>query len=345
MQVIQQLLAARRLLVLAGVSGEALNKRLQFLDLLLVLLVYILLLARHHLGVFIPEVVVADIHLDLAEVDVADVRTDLVEEVTVVADDDDRIREIQQEVFQPADGLDIQIVRRFVQQQDVRISKQRLRQQHLDLLAAVQLAHQLMLKVEADAQTRENRFRVALGAPAVQLGELALQLAGALAVRVGEILFGVKLVLFLHNLIEALVPHDDRLQHFIAVKLKVILAQDGHALAGGDDHFTRGRLQLAGEHLQESRFARSVCADDAVAVTGGEFNVDVLKERLSAVRKGNILGCDHVTRFSFFLLHIPKFTYIFYYRIKSAFLQALIPPNSGSRESRGTPAPPAETAS
>ena len=77
----------------------------------------------------------------------------------------------------------------------------------------------------------------------------------------------------------------------------------------------------------------------------GAFNVDVLKKRLSAVRKGNILGCDHVTRFSFFLLHIPKFTYIFYYRIKSAFLQALIPPNSGSPESRGTPAPPAETAS
>ncbi|MFR8176287.1 MAG: hypothetical protein ACLVB5_03985 [Christensenellales bacterium] len=92
------------------------------------LLVGLLLLAQRQLAVFIPEVVVADVHLDLAEVDVTDMRTDLVEEVTVVADDDDRIREIQQEVFQPADGLDIQIVRRFVQQQDVRVSKERLRQ-------------------------------------------------------------------------------------------------------------------------------------------------------------------------------------------------------------------------
>ena len=151
--------------------------------------------------------------------------------------------------------------------------------------------------------------------------------------------------------------HDDRLQHFVLVKLKVVLAQDGHAFAGGDDHFARGRLQLAGEHLQESRFARSVCADDAVAVTGGEFDVDVLEERLAAVRKRNILRCDHVTRFSFFLLHIPKFTYIFYYRIKYSFSSSPYQPSASfqiyirmnraaqSLPSRGTPAPPAETAS
>ena len=94
LQVIQQLFAAGRLFMLAGIGREALNKRLQFLDLLLVLLVDILLLARRHLGIFIPEVVVTNIHLNLAEVDIADVRADLIEEVTVVADHDDRIREI-----------------------------------------------------------------------------------------------------------------------------------------------------------------------------------------------------------------------------------------------------------
>ena len=157
-----------------------------------------------------------------------------------------------------------------------------------------------MLQIKADAQTGEDHFSVALGVPAVQFGKFALQLAGALAVRIGEILFGVKLVLLLHDLIKALMAHDDRLQHLIAVKLEVILAQHGHAFAGGDDHLARGRLQLTGKHLEERRFARSVCADDAIAVAGGEFDVDVLKERLTAVRKRNILGCDHVIRFSFF---------------------------------------------
>ena len=120
LKVVEQLLTAGRLLMLAGVGREALNKRLQFLDLLLVLLVDILLLTGCHLGIFIPEIVVADVHLNLAEVDIADMCADLIEEVAVMADDDYRIREIQQEVFQPADGLDIQIVGRFVQQQDIR---------------------------------------------------------------------------------------------------------------------------------------------------------------------------------------------------------------------------------
>ena len=241
-----------------------------------------------------------------------------------MADHDDRIREIQQEVFQPADGLDIQIVGRFVQQQDIRISEQRLRQQHLNLLAAVQLAHLLMLKVEADAKTGQDHFRVALGVPAVQLGEFALQLAGAFAVRIGKLFLGVEFILFLHDLIQALMPHDDRLKHFVLVEFKVVLTQNCHAFAGGDDHFARGRLQLAGQHLEERRFAGSVRANDAVAVSGGEFDVDVLEERLAAVRKRNILRCDHVIRFSFFLLHIPRFTYSFYYLTKNRFLQALI---------------------
>ena len=202
-----------------------------------------------------------------------------------------------------------------------------------------------MLQIKADAQTGQNHFRVAFGVPAVQLGEFTFQLAGALAVRISEIRFGVELILFLHDLIQALMAHDDRLQHLVAVKLEVVLTQHGHALAGGDDHFARGRLQLTGKHFEERRFARSVCADDAVTVAGGKFDVDVLEERLAAVRKRNILGCDHVIRFSFFLLHIPKFTYGSYYRIKDRFLQALILPNSGLCASRGTQARRAGTAS
>ena len=285
--------------MLAGVGGEALDERLQLLDLLLVLLVDVLLLAGGHLGVLVPEVVVADIHLDLAEVDVADVRADLIEEVAVMADDDDRIGELQQEVLQPAHGLDVEVVGRLVQQQDVWIAEERLRQQDLDLLAAVHLAHELVLHVKADAQAGEDHLGVALGVPSVQLRELALQHAGALAVRIGKVLLRVELVLFLHDLIQALVAHDDRLEHLVLVKLKVILLEHGHALARRDDDLAGGGLQIAGEHLEEGGLARTVGADDAVAVAGCELDVDVFEQRLAAVGQGHVLRCDHLTLISF----------------------------------------------
>ena len=73
----------------------------------------------------------------------------------------------------------------------------------------------------------------------------------------------------------------------------MVLLQNGHALTGRDDDLARGGLKVAGEHLEEGGLARAVRADDAVAVAGGELDVDVLEERLAAVGKRNILRCNH----------------------------------------------------
>ena len=220
-------------------------------------------------------------------------RTDLVEEVTVMADDDDRVVKVQQEVFQPAHGLNVQIVGRLVQQQDIRAAKERLSKQDLDLLAAVEFLHQGMLPIQADTKTGQDHLRIAFSVPAVQFGKLTLQNAGALTVLVGKVFLAVELVLLLHDLIQALMTHDNRRQDFIFIKLKVVLLQNGHTFAGRDHDVARGRLQFAGEHLEESRLAGTVGANNAVAVACGKLDVDILKERLSAVRERNILGCDH----------------------------------------------------
>ena len=46
-----------------------------------------------------------------------------------------------QKSLQPVDGIQIQVVGRLIQQQRLRVSEQRLRQQHADLLSALQFAH------------------------------------------------------------------------------------------------------------------------------------------------------------------------------------------------------------
>ena len=56
-------------------------------------------------------------------------------------------RKIAEKILKPFDGRDIKIVRRFVQQEDVRILQQQFHQQHLVALAAGQVRH---VAVEAD---------------------------------------------------------------------------------------------------------------------------------------------------------------------------------------------------
>ena len=47
---------------------------------------------------------------------------------------DDRIFKIDQPVFQPVDGSQIQMVGRLIHQQNVRITEQRTRKKNLDLV-------------------------------------------------------------------------------------------------------------------------------------------------------------------------------------------------------------------
>ena len=83
-QLVDQLAAAGRLTRLGLVRCEALDEVLQLLDLFLILAVLVLDHALDQLRGFIPELVVADIQLDLAVVDIHDVGTNVIEEVAVM---------------------------------------------------------------------------------------------------------------------------------------------------------------------------------------------------------------------------------------------------------------------
>ncbi len=173
-QLVQKLSAGGGLLGLGLVGGEPLNELLQLLNFLLVLLVLIAQHGLHHLRGLVPEVVVAHIHLDLAVVDIHGVGAHGVQEVPVVADGNDHAREIQQEVLQPVDGLNVQVVRRLVQHDDVRIAEQSLGQQHLHLQTGIGVRHLVIVQLRADAKALQKPGRVGLGLPAPQLGELRL---------------------------------------------------------------------------------------------------------------------------------------------------------------------------
>jgi len=68
-------------------------------------------LLQDKLARLVPEVVVARVNPDLAEIDIRDVGADLVQEVAVMGDDDDRVPEPTEEILQPGDGAEVQVVR------------------------------------------------------------------------------------------------------------------------------------------------------------------------------------------------------------------------------------------
>ena len=68
-----------------------------------------------------------------AAIDLDDAVRELAQEDAIVRDEDQRAAVADQELFQPRDRFDVQVVRRFVEQQQVRLADQRLSQQHSPL--------------------------------------------------------------------------------------------------------------------------------------------------------------------------------------------------------------------
>ena len=62
--------------------------------------------------------------------------------------------------------------------------------------------------------------------------EFGFELCCSDTVFIGEVLFSVDGFLFLHDVIEALIAHDDRIHDGISVVLEVVLLQNGKSLTG-----------------------------------------------------------------------------------------------------------------
>ncbi len=65
--------------------------------------------------------------------------------MTVVGDDDERAGVAEEELAQPVDRIEVEMVGGLVEQQRLRAAEERLRQQHPHLLSALQLDHRALV--------------------------------------------------------------------------------------------------------------------------------------------------------------------------------------------------------
>ena len=126
---------------------------MQFLDFFFGFFILFLLQLQSQLAGLVPEVIVAGVELDSSEVHITDIGADLIEEMAVMGYHDYGIFKTSQKILQPVDGFHIQMVGRLVQQQDIRVAKERLRQQYAYLLLRREVSHLHGVFLFGNAQT------------------------------------------------------------------------------------------------------------------------------------------------------------------------------------------------
>jgi hypothetical protein len=228
---------------------------------------------------------------DGAVVDVQGVAGDVVQEALVVGDDHRAAGVVGEKLLEPADGQDVEVVGRLVEQQDVDAADQDLRQQHPQLEPARQRAQRRVVDGGGDPQPLQHRGGPPLQRVAVVRGDLILEVRhpggfGVVAAFGDASLFGERVPD--HRVAAHREVEDDR-----AVVEEAILPQHADARALDQRDRALGRLLVAGEESHERALARAVGPHEAVPAPRVELQRYAGKQRAGAIFLGEGGGRDH----------------------------------------------------
>ena len=173
---------------------------------------------------------------------------------------------VVERAFQPADGVDVEVVGGLIQQQYVRPREQRLRQQHAQLEAGRNFAHRPVVARFVNAGIGEDAAGPGLGIVPAVLGEYTFEFGGLHVVRVRGVGVGIDAVAFLHRGPQLGVPAHDHVEHPIIFIAELVLIQLAQAHAGLQHHVAGAGVEIAAQYLHQRGFAGTVGADEAVAI-------------------------------------------------------------------------------
>ena len=214
----------------------------------------------------------------------------VVQEGAVVAHQNHGARAAGQELLEPLDALDVEVVGGLVKQQHVGALQQQLGQLDTHAPAAGKFARGAVKVGRTEAQTLERALQRRLIVHAAHhLEALALVAEGFHQLQVvGALVVGAAGELAAEGLHALLLAADVRKGLFGLLAYGVAVAQYHHLrqVADGavllDAHRARRGHLLAGKYLQQGRFAGPVLADQSDAVFGVDDERHVLKKRTCA---------------------------------------------------------------
>ena len=239
------------------------------------------------------EVVVAGIGDELAAVDLDDPVHDPVHEIPVVAGHQQRRRTGPEELLEPQDRFDVQVIRRLVHQQHVGFAEEHFRHRDAHLPAAGQRPRVAVDRGVLEAQPVEDlagaRFELVAAAVLVLLLHLAEARENALLVRGPfgrrhRVLERFQLVV---EIAEAPASGDRFVEHRAPGHLVDLLAEVAERQLLRNRHVAVIGVLLARDHPEERRLAGPVRPDETDLLSGVQLERRVHEEDLAAVLLGN----------------------------------------------------------
>jgi hypothetical protein len=290
---LQRLDAALRLLGLAGLGLEAVDELLQVRDLVLLFHEGLLLLGRLQRPHFLELAVVAAI---AGELRVGDVQGDVghgVEELAVVADDDHRAGVFLQPGFEPDQRVQVQVVGRLVEQQQLARAHQGACELQAHAPAAREAVDRLVQLVDLEAQPEDERLRARHGVVLAGVGQVGVGVGQGHAgvVGIGGVRgFGEGQLLAQFHQAGVARHHEvgGRLAgfgHVLRHLRQPPLLRDGEIAAVF--------VQRAVEQREQGGLAGAVAAHQADLLAGVEGDGCAVEQHFGAAAQDDVLESDH----------------------------------------------------
>ena len=220
---------------------------------------------------------------------------DRLEEPAVVRDEHDRGVERHERLLKPLERLDVEVVRRLVEQQQVRVAGERAGKRGARELAAgerLQRAVEVVLVVEA--QAAHHRGRAVAPGPAAGVVQARLRarvrVEGGL-VAVGHRLREARQVLLDGDEVRA-AAEDVVAQREVAVARRALVVQ-GDLAALLEDEVAAVDRRLAGEHPQQRRLAGAVAPGDREPLAALELEGHAPQQRVARDVLAEVGGDEH----------------------------------------------------
>ncbi len=241
--------------------------------------------------------------LEATEGEIEGAGRDAVEEVAVVGDDQAGAGPSSQEAFQPLQHLQIEVVGRLVEEEQIRVGEEGLGEGNAGLLAAAEAVDRLGELSFGEAEAHQNLIGAVLDV--VAAGGLE---AGLEAVVLREQRFQLGSGRRTHCRLD--LPHSigrgknrcERQACFLADRAIAgetrFLRQVGDAQARGVDDAPGVRVLQAGDDAEDGRFAGAIDADEgdvlALAQLEGDTGEDLVRNvRLGEIGDGKDCGRGH----------------------------------------------------
>ena len=239
-------------------------------------------------GALAGELVVgAGIERQLAVIEMQDRAHGPVQQPAIVRDDQHGMGVALQVAFQPERAFEIEVVGRFVEQQDVGLREQHTRQRHAHPPAAREGGAGHVLFGLGKAQALEDRAGAALGGPGVDIGETGLDVGNAGGIG-GGFRLGHQAGAFGIGGQNGIEKRDLVARHLLRD------AADAGAFGHGDRAGIDGIF--AADQLEQGGLAGAVAPDDADLVAFWDGDGGVLDQGTAGHGERYVLNAQHEAR-------------------------------------------------